>query len=83
MKLPIVLIVFFTLLTGCSKLTAESYAKISIGMSYEDATQILGSPDQCSEAVGFKSCRWGDEKRNVSGRFVAGKLMLHSAENIK
>jgi hypothetical protein len=34
---------------------------------------ILGSPQSCDEALGFKSCQWGDEKSNVTARFVAGK----------
>lgn len=83
MKFQGCLIIILALLAGCSKVTAENYDKVSVGMSYEEVTKILGKPDQCSDAAGFKSCRWGDEKRGVSGRFVAGKLMLHTAENIK
>lgn len=70
-------------LSACSKLTPENYAKVKIGMDYPEVTQILGTPDRCSEAVGFKNCQWGNEQRGVTIRFVGDKVVLHSAENIK
>lgn len=78
-----VLLLAACLLAGCSKLTAENYARISIGMSYSEVTAILGSPERCDDTVGFKSCKWGDDKRNVSVRFVGEKVLLHSAENLR
>ena len=71
------------LLAACSKINAENYAKIRIGMSYPEVTAILGSPERCDDTVGFKSCIWGDDKSNVSVRFVGEKVLLHSAENVR
>jgi outer membrane protein assembly factor BamE (lipoprotein component of BamABCDE complex) len=68
---------------GCSKLNAANYAKVKVGMSYSEVTAILGSPASCDEAAGFRSCRWGDDKRNATIRFGAEKVLLHTAENLR
>lgn len=71
------------LVASCTKVTAENYAKIKVGMAYPEVTAILGDPASCSDFAGFKACRWGDDKSNVTVRFVGDKVVLHSAENIK
>jgi hypothetical protein len=71
------------LVAACSKLTAENYAKIKVGMAYAEVTGILGDPASCNDIAGFKMCRWGDDKSSVTVRFVGDKVVLHSAENIK
>ena len=68
---------------GCSKLTLDNYSKITVGMSYEDVTQLIGPPDQCDDVMGMRNCRWGDEKRSVSVSFVAGDVLLYSSSNLK
>ncbi len=78
----IALVALWIGLAGCSKMTAENYAKLQTGMPLTEVTAILGNPQSCDETLGFKSCRWGDEKRNVTVRFVADKLVLHGAENL-
>jgi hypothetical protein len=70
-------------MVGCSKLTAENYGKLKAGMSYQEVTGILGNPTGCDDLAGFKSCTWGDEKRSVKVQFVADKVMLFSAQNIR
>lgn len=69
--------------TGCSKLTPENYAKIGIGMTYGEVTQLIGDPASCDDTAGFKTCRWGDAQRNVTVRFVGEKVILHTAVNIR
>lgn len=86
MKSPLPLLAALALallVAGCSKLTAENYAKIKVGMAYAEVTAIIGNPASCSDIAGFKACRWGDDKSNVTVRFVGDKVVLHSAENIK
>jgi hypothetical protein len=68
--------------SGCSKMTAENFAKLQTGMSFAEVNAILGSPQSCDEALGFRSCQWGDEKSHVTARFVAGKMVLLAAKNI-
>lgn len=77
------LLVSICLLAACSKITAENYAKVKIGMEYKEVTAILGNPASCDDVVGFKSCIWGDEKSHITVRFAGDKVILYSAENIK
>ena len=70
-------------LAGCSKLTPENYAKLKVGMTYGEVTAILGAPDRCEDAMGFKSCRWGDDARNVTVRFAGDAVILYSGENLR
>jgi hypothetical protein len=73
----------FGLLVACSKVTVDNYSKLKVGMAYEEVTAVLGSPAACSDTAGFKSCRWGDDGSSITVRFVAGKVALTSAENIR
>jgi hypothetical protein len=82
LKKSIALVALLIGLSGCSKLTAENYEKLQTGMSIAEVNAILGSPQSCDEALGFRSCQWGDEKSNVTARFIAGKLVLFAAKNI-
>jgi hypothetical protein len=68
---------------GCSKLTLENYDKIAAGMTYEEVTQLIGSPDQCDDVLGVRNCGWGDEKRSVNVSFLGGKVILFSSSNLK
>lgn len=68
---------------GCSKLTPENYAKVRMGITFDEVKAVLGSPDACSDTVGLKDCRWGDEKRGVNVKFAGEKVIFHSAHNIK
>ncbi len=70
-------------MAACSKVTAENYAKIKVGMDYKDVAAAIGNPANCSETAGFKVCKWGDEKSGVTVRFAADKVVIHSADNIK
>ena len=68
---------------GCSKLTLENYNKITAGMSYEEVTQLIGSPDSCDDVMGVRNCTWGDEKRSINVSFLGGKVLLFSSSNLK
>lgn len=80
-KLLVVALAF--VLAACGKLTAENYAKLKVGMSYQEVTGILGSPAGCSDVAGLKSCTWGDETRHITVQFAADRAMLFSAKNIR
>ncbi len=71
-------------LTACgSKVSLENYGKLRTGQSYDEVKQILGDPARCDEALGIRTCVWGDEQRGISVNFVAGQVMLLSAKNLK
>lgn len=71
------------LLASCGKVTAENYAKLKVGMTYQETTAILGNPSRCDDMAGFRSCKWGDDKSSITVRFAADKAVLHSAENVR
>ena len=77
------LLVSICLLAACSKITAENYAKLKAGMEYKEVTGILGNPASCDDVVGFKSCKWGDEKSHITVRFAGDAVIMHSAENLR
>jgi len=76
-------LVSICLLVACSKVTAENYAKIKAGMSYNEVSGILGNPASCDDVVGFKACKWGDEKSHITVRFAGDAVILYSAENLR
>jgi hypothetical protein len=81
-RLPAIVIAAFVT-AGCSKLTPENYAKLKPGLSYEEVRTFLGDPTRCDDLMGFKSCRWGDDRRNVTVRFAGDQVLLYSAENVR
>lgn len=70
-------------LLGCSPLTLDNYNKITMGMTYDDVTRLIGAPEHCDDVMGIRSCQWGDEKRGVNVNFVAGQVLLFSSHNLQ
>ena len=68
---------------GCSRVTLENYNKLSVGMRYEEAVQLLGSPERCDDMMGVRACQWGDEKRSIHVNFIGGKVLLFSSSNLQ
>ncbi|MHB1145387.1 MAG: hypothetical protein ACYCZS_10855 [Thiobacillus sp.] len=68
---------------GCSKVTLENYSKITTGMTYDETTRLIGSPDECDDVMGVRNCRWGDEKGAINVSFIGGKVLLFSSSNLK
>lgn len=71
------------LLAGCNPLTQDNYQQLKPGMPRAAVEQLLGSPRECSGALGMSSCRWGDEQRYISVQYAAGKVVLFSARGLK
>jgi len=71
------------LVLGCGPLTQENYNKITVGMSYDQVTALIGKPDTCDDLMGVRNCVWGDDARSVQVGFVADKVLLISANNLK
>lgn len=83
MRAVVAVIVLMLIAGGCSNLTMENYAKLKVGMTYNEVTALLGGPVSCDDIAGFKSCTWGDDKRHVTVRFVGEQAVLYSAENLQ
>jgi hypothetical protein len=84
MRLPAVLVLALGLtVIGCGRLTMENYAKLKVGQSYEEVTEILGNPSRCDETIGIRQCVWGDDSKGVKVGFAAGKALAFNAHNLK
>ncbi len=70
-------------LLGCSKLTLENYNKITVGMEYDEVTQLIGKPESCNDVMGIRNCIWGNEKRSANISFAGDKVLLFSSNNLK
>jgi uncharacterized protein YceK len=81
MTLAALLAVAF-LLGGCSKVNKENYEKLSFGMEYAAAVEILGDPDHCEDMFNTRSCTWGDDTKNISVKVVAGKIVFLQANGL-
>ncbi|HXR00826.1 MAG TPA: outer membrane protein assembly factor BamE [Pseudomonas sp.] len=79
----IALLTFCVLLAACSKVNQENYSKLSAGMSKVEVEQLLGSPTECSGALGMSSCTWGDKKAFISVQYAADKVVLYSGQGLK
>lgn len=71
------------LLAACSKVTQENYSKISTGMPKAQIEQLLGSPTECSGALGMSSCTWGDQKSFISVQYAGDKVLIFSGQGLK
>jgi len=81
-KLIAVILLFCVIFLGCTKLNRENYDKIKLGMSYEQVVDIIGSPDKCDAALGMKNCIWGNDRKNITIKFVADKVVLPSLKGL-
>lgn len=71
------------LLAACSKISQDNYSQIKAGMPKDDVEALLGSPEECSSAMGMSSCTWGDEQRFISVQYAGDKVMMFSAKGLK
>ncbi|MBN8445490.1 MAG: outer membrane protein assembly factor BamE [Gammaproteobacteria bacterium] len=70
-------------LTACSKLTVENYDKLTMGMTYQQVTDIIGSPVSCDEVIGTRTCQWGDDTANVHATFISDKAIAFTHKGLK
>ncbi|MNP78609.1 hypothetical protein D3C76_1762670 [compost metagenome] len=53
-----------------------------MGISYTEASSILGKAESCDDKLGTTSCVWGGEGKNIKIRFIADKATFFSSEGI-
>lgn len=83
MKKIVVLLAALLFIGACSKLTQDNYDQVKAGMTYQEVTAILGTATHCDEAVGTKSCRWGDDEKNIKITFLADRATVFSNQGIQ
>ena len=74
---------FCVLLAACSKVNQQNFSKLSTGMSKAEVEQLLGSPTDCSGALGMSSCTWGDKKSFISVQYAGDKVLIFSGQGLK
>ena len=67
---------------GCNDVTPENYDQLRIGMSYEAVVDLLGKPDNCESAVGFKDCTWGGKEKYINVKFGGNSVVFFSSKGI-
>jgi len=75
------------LLAGCSsRINADNYAKIHVGMSQDQITELLGKPDECSGVtmpiLSAEKCTWKSGSRQIVVNFVNHAAIAASAEGL-
>ncbi|TJZ75554.1 DUF3862 domain-containing protein [Chitiniphilus eburneus] len=72
------------MLTACSRLSPENYAKIETGMAREQVVDILGEPDQSDGAsllgISGERATWESGGTTVTVQFVNDKVMTKNRE---
>ncbi|MFJ3482708.1 outer membrane protein assembly factor BamE [Pseudomonas sp. NPDC090202] len=71
------------LLAACNKINQENYSKITSGMPKAEVEKLLGSPTECSGALGVSSCTWGDQKTFISVQYAGDRVVLFSGQGLK
>jgi hypothetical protein len=68
------------LITACSKITEENFAKIEPGMTEQEVIAVLGAPTESNGVsvlgVSGAAWRWVDRDAVIAVRFVNGKVAL-------
>lgn len=77
------LLSFCVFLAACSKINQENYSKLSAGMPKDQVEKLLGSPTDCSGALGMSSCTWGDKKSFISVQYAGDKVLMYSGQGLK
>ena len=71
-------------LLACSgPLSMDNFNKLKVGQPYDEVKKIIGDPASCDETLGIRTCVWGDERKGIRIGFVAGQVMLMSAQNLQ
>jgi len=67
---------------GCSKLTPDTYDQLRLGMTYDEVVSLLGQPDDCEGAVGFKDCTWGNRTKYINVKFGGNSVVFFSSKGL-
>ncbi len=72
------------LLSACSKVTPENYAKLESGMTREEVYAVLGKPDEVSgSGVGnltMSSELWEGKEHRVTVTFAGDRIVLKNIQ---
>ncbi|KUR39414.1 hypothetical protein PSTA9_04909 [Pseudomonas syringae pv. tomato] len=66
-----------------SNTRAPTHYMILSTPSKAQVESLLGSPTECSGALGMSSCTWGDQNTFISVQYAADKVVLFSGQGLK
>ena len=52
-------------------------------MTKAEVEKLLGSPTDCSGALGMSSCTWGDKTSFISVQYAGDKVLIFSGQGLK
>ena len=81
-KLVVAILLLSIILVGCNRLTRENYDRIKMGMDYQEVVTMIGNPDKCDAAPGAKNCIWGNDKKNITIKFIADKVVFPTMKGL-
>lgn len=71
-------------IAGCSKVTADNYAKIEAGMTHDQVQAILGKPDSVSGSslgsLAMSTEIWNGRSQDISITYAGDKLVMKNIE---
>ncbi|MCY1274022.1 hypothetical protein D3C76_964340 [compost metagenome] len=79
----IALIALCLAMAACNKVNQQNFAKLQTGMPKADVEKLLGQPTECSGALGFTSCTWGDQNTFISVQYAGDKVLMFSGKGLK
>lgn len=77
------LLSFCVFVTACSKVNQDNYSKIQVGMNKAEVENLLGTPTDCSGALGLSSCTWGDKEHYISIQYAGDKVVVFAGHGLK
>lgn len=84
MDLRVFALAALLLLSACSKVTQDNFARIQDGMTEQEVAAILGSPAESSSTsvlgISGTASKWTGGDAVITVRFVNGKVALKSFE---
>lgn len=83
MRLRSLVLLGCVVLVACGKVNQDNYAKLHAGMTKAEVENLLGSPTECSGALGMSSCTWGDQVSFISVQYAGDQVMMYSAKGLK
>jgi hypothetical protein len=52
-------------------------------MNKAEVEKLLGTPTDCSGAIGLSSCTWGDKETYISIQYAGDKVVVFAGHGLK
>jgi len=65
-----------------SSVTRANYDKLSLGMTFEAVTEIMGTPPYHSKRFGLDEYTWVNGDRHIHAKFLANRAIYYSSKGL-